>query len=176
MKEIKLYILIIFTGLQWQNITAQIPPPGTYIRDTTMGRFHGNWQWVSGTDTVQLYLATKKVYYPISGGFYMDRLVGWHIYKQGRTIVESSVQHIGNVNLSTFLGGNSVQNPNKIENAPFRDITKNKDVDLFLTLNAAQNQLNWRLAPSRGMRVYAQGQIVPPPGFTLPTHIVLTKL
>jgi hypothetical protein len=176
MKKLNILIIFTFCTLKWYKMAAQIPPPGTYIRDTTMGRFHGNWQWVSGTDTVQLIIATKKVYYPISGGFYMDRLVGWHIYKQGRTIVESSVQHIGNVNLSTFLGGNSVQNPNKIENASFRDITKNKDVELFLTLNAAQNQLTWRLAPSEGMRVYAQGQIVPPPGFTLPTHIVLTKL
>jgi hypothetical protein len=176
MKKIKLYILIIFTGLQWQHITAQIPPAGTYIRDTTMSRFHGNWQWVSGTDTVQLIIATKKVYYPISGGFYMDRLVGWHIYKQGRTIVESSIQYSGNVNLRTFLGGNSVQNPNKIENAPFRDITKNKDVELFLTLNAAQNQLTWRLAPSRGMRVGLPGDFIPPPGFTLPRNLILTKL
>jgi hypothetical protein len=176
MKKLNILIIFTFCTLKWYKMAAQIPAAGSYTRDTTMSRFHGTWQWVSGTDTVQLYLATKKVYYPISGGFYMDRLVGWHIYKQGRTIVESSVQHIGNVDLSTFLGGSSPELPDKIENASFRDITKNKDVELFLTLNAAQNQLTWRLAPSEGMRVYAQGQIVPPPGFTLPTHIVLTKL
>jgi hypothetical protein len=162
MKKITIFLLLFFCTLQGQKITAQIPPPGTYIRDTTMTRFHGNWQWVSGIDTVQLYLATKKVYFPISGGFYMDCLVGWHIYKQGRTVIESSIQHSSNVNLRTFLGGSSPELPNKIENASFKDITKNKDVELFLTLNAAQNQLTWQLAMSRGMRVYAQGQIVPP--------------
>jgi hypothetical protein len=176
MKHLKLFSLLLCCTLQAQNITAQIPEAGSYTRDTTMGRFHGNWQWVSGADTVQLYLATQKVYYPISGGFYMDRLVGWHIYKKGRIIVESSIQYSGNVNLRTFLGGNSAQNPNKINNASFKDITKNKYVELFLTLNAAQNQLTWRLAPSEGMRVYGPGQTVPPPGFTLPRNLVLTKL
>jgi hypothetical protein len=102
MKKITIFLLLFFCTLQGLKLTAQIPPPGTYIRDTTMVRFHGNWQWVSGTDTVQLYLATKKFYYPISGGFYMDRLLGWHIYKQGRTVVESSIQHSGNVDLRTF--------------------------------------------------------------------------
>jgi hypothetical protein len=165
MKKLNILTLVIFFTLKWYKMSAQIPAAGSYTRDTTMTRFHGNWQWVSGTDTVQLYLATKKVYFPISGGFYMDCLVGWHIYKQGRTIIESSIQHIGNVNLRTFLGGrgDTIPFPNEIENASFRDITKNKDVELFLTLNAAQNQLNWHLEPSRGMRAYAQGHTVPPP-------------
>jgi hypothetical protein len=102
MKKLKILIIFTFCTLEWYKMAAQIPAAGSYTRDTTMVRFHGNWQWVSGTDTVQLYLATKKFYYPISGGFYMDRLLGWHIYKQGRTVVESSIQHSGNVDLRTF--------------------------------------------------------------------------
>jgi hypothetical protein len=175
-KKITLFLLLFFYTLQWHKIAAQIPAAGSYTRDTTMRRFHGTWQWVSGTDTVQLYLATQKVYFPISGGFYMDCLVGWHIYKQGRTIVESSIQHSGNVNLRTFLGASSDQNPDQIENATLKDITKNKDVELNLTLNAAQNQLIWRLAPIRGMRAYAQGHTVPPPGFYTARKYCINKI
>jgi hypothetical protein len=176
MKSLKLFILLILFSTQWLRLNAQIPAAGSYTIDTTMTAFHGTWQWASNTDTVRLVLKTKKVYFPISGGFYMDCLVGWHIYKQGNTVVESSLQYVNNVNRSTLLGGSSPEFPDKVENATFRDITKNKDVELFLTLNAAQNQLTWRLAMSRGMRAYAQGHTVPPPGFTLPTNIVLTKL
>jgi hypothetical protein len=176
MKKNKIIVTLLLCTLIGQNSKAQGPPQGSYITNTTMTPFHGNWQWVSGTDTVQLYLATKKVYCDINGGFYWDLLVGWHIYKQGRTIVESSIQYSGNINLSTFLGGNTTELPDKIENATLKDITKNKDVELNLTLNAAQNQLTWRLEPIRGMRAYAQGHTVPPPGFTLPENIVLTKL
>jgi hypothetical protein len=176
MKKIKIYILSLLFGLQAQNITAQIPEAGSYTRDTTMTAFHGTWQWVSGTDTVQLYLATKKVYFPISGGFYMDCLVGWHIYKQGRTVVESSIQYVNNVNRRTFLGGSSPEFPDKIENATFKDITKNKEVELFLTINAAQNQLTWRLDMSRGMRVGGPGDFIPPPGVYIANKYRINKV
>jgi hypothetical protein len=176
MKDFKIFSLLIFSTLIWQKNRAQEPVQGSYITNTTMTPFHGNWQWVSGADTVQLYLTTKKVYCDFNGGFYWDLLVGWHIYKQGRTVVESSLQYIGNINLSTFLGSNSTDLPAKIESATFKDITKNKEVELFLTLNPAQNQLTWRLAPSQGMRVGGSGDFIPPPGFTLPRNLILIKL
>jgi hypothetical protein len=75
-KKITLFLLLFFYTLQWQKITAQIPAASSYTRDTTMTRFHGNWQWVSGADMVQLYLATQKVYCDINDGFFWDLLVG----------------------------------------------------------------------------------------------------
>jgi hypothetical protein len=176
MRNLQIFSLLLFCTLIGQNNKAQGPVQGSYITNTTMTPFHGNWQWVSGTDTVQLYLTTKKVYCDFNGGFYWDLLVGWHIYKQERTVIENSIQHSGNVDLSTFLGSNSSELPAKIESATFKDITKNKEVELFLTLNAAQNQLIWRLAPSKGMRVGLPGDFIPPPGFTLPRNLILTKL
>src|SRR5262245_36384720 len=108
----KLITILILTISLLQNAHAQDwPAPGSYITNTTMGALHGNWQWVSGTDTVKIYLDTKKVYFNMNGGFYMDCLVGWHLYKKGNNVIESSYPALGIVDARTFLGGNeSVSN------------------------------------------------------------------
>jgi hypothetical protein len=166
-------VLAICTKLQ---ICAQeMPVAGSYTVNNTMTAFHGTWQWTAGTDTVRIYLITKKVYYPINGGYYMDDLVGWHFYKQGNTVIESSYSHINNFELSSIFVCNSESALN-IANGSLSDLAKNKRLELKLTLNAAQNQLTWRSAPHQGMRIYSGNQIVPPPGFTLPRNMVLTKL
>jgi hypothetical protein len=174
MKQI-INIALIFFGLAiQQNAKAQIPAAGSYTANTTMGAFHGTWQWTSGNDTVKIYLATKPVYFPISGGFTMERLVGWHLYKRGNTVIESSYNYINNVDQRTMLGGNN-EYPT-VANIFFKDISKGKDGELTLKLNAAQNQLIWRSTEHQGMRIYGGNQTVPPAGLTLPRNMVLTKL
>ena len=98
------------------QIKAQGPVQGSYIINNTMGAFHGTWLWTNGADTVRLYLVTKKVYCNVNGGFYWDCLVGWHLYKKGNTIIESSYSYINDIGLSTILGGNEGSgNSNKIQ-------------------------------------------------------------
>jgi len=174
MKNIKtIIILFLFITIQ-QKLFAQLPTAGSYITNNTMGAFHGTWQWVNGIDTVKIFLATKKIFYPINGGYYMDDLVGWHIYKNGNTIIESSYNSINNVDNRTILGDNF--NSLNVAECFFKDITKNKDGELTLSLNAAQNQLTWRLTEHKGMRVYGNGHTAPPSGLTLLRNMVLTKL
>ncbi len=174
MKILKVIILLSLYFGSLQNLNAQIPPPGSYTTNTTMGAFHGTWMWTSGIDTVKIYLATKPIYYPISGGFYADRLVGWHLYKRGSLVIESSYNHLNDVEAQTILGGtNEVPITAKCF---FKDITRNKDCELSLTINTAQNQLSWRLTEHKGLRVYGNGNTVPPSGLTLPRNILLTKL
>jgi len=160
-----------------QNLRAQIPTAGTYISNNTMSAFHGTWQWVSGADTVQIYLTTEKVYCDINGGFFWDLLVGWHKYIKGNTLIESSYPMINNVGSRTFTGTNQgASSPNKIEKGTLRDILKNKEIQLSLTLNSAQNQMVWKLEQSPGIKIQVNGQTEHKRGFTLPENIVLIKL
>ena len=175
LKNIKTVIILFLLFSMQQKIGAQIPAVGSYLTNNTMGAFHGTWQWVDGTDTVKIFLATKKVYYPISGGFYMDNLVGWHMYKNGNTIIESSYPNINNIGLSTFLGGNdNIPNDSKCFGT-LKDIIKNKEGALKLNLNTAQNQLTWKLEVSPGMHVRTPGDPPYYPGFTLPQNMILIK-
>lgn len=174
MKKIKILIMLICCFTIQQKIQAQLPTQGSYITNNTMGAFHGTWQWVNGIDTVKIFLATKKVYYAINGGYYMDNLVGWHVYKKGNTIIESSYNFINNVEQSTILGGN-YNFQNKIEST-FNDLTKAKSCDLTLTINASQNQLMWKLDVSPGLKARKPGQPAYIRGFTLPENMILTKL
>lgn len=138
-----------------------------------MGAFHGTWMWTSGTDTVKVYLTTKKVLIPIDN-YYTDFLVGWHIYKKGNTVIESSYGNINNVDARTIdLWNNNMVNT-KAEGAII-DLSKaSKSNFLYLALNGSQNQLTWRCTESPGV-VYASQQMIPPAGVTLPRNMVLTR-
>ena len=172
MKKLILILTIVTTSISIQNVHAQDwPTPGSYLTNTTMGAFHGTWQWTSGTDTVKIYLITKKVYFDLNGGFYWDRLVGWHLYKKGNIIVESSYPALGNVDARTFLGGNeSSSSPATIIGGDFKDLKKNKYGDLTLTLNGTGNQMTWKLENSEGVSINPYDI-----NFTLPTNMVLIK-
>jgi hypothetical protein len=171
----KTTIKIFITFLLISNITkAQMPSPGSYITNNTMGAFHGTWQWTSGTDTVKIYLETKKVY--IDGdNYYIDLLVGWHLYKKGATVIESSFSNINNVNVRTInLWDDGTPNSTKVQGT-IDDLTRTPRYNnIYLTLNASQNQIIWRCTKS-GQWGYAPGQTIPPAGITLPINMLLIK-
>lgn len=169
----KVLLLIIFLAFN-KRINAQTA--GSYITNTTMGAFHGTWQWVNGSDTVKIYLETKKVYCDVNGGFYWDELVGWHLYKKGSSIIQNTIPYINNVSQAAFFAGNEGR-PYGVAWGTLKDITKNKSGEVILTLNAAQNQLTWKLDISPGIKVFVPG-VSPTPqrGFTLPENMLLIKL
>ena len=171
----KKIIIIFHFAFTYFSINAQLPPPGGYLTNTTMAAFHGTWQWVNGTDTVKLFLDTKKVWFNYGDGFFWDCLVGWHMYKRGNTIIESSFANIVNGIAYTFLGGNENQATVKNITGTIKDLTKHKEVHLDLTLNSANNQLTWKLTELQGMRIRVAGMPPLQDGFTLPENMVLIK-
>jgi len=156
------------------NAQVVIPTAGSYQTNTTMGAFHGTWQWVNGTDTVKIYLYTKKVFSPLHGGYFDDCLIGWHIYKKGNTVIESSYSGINNVDSRTFLGSN-LNEPSGVVEGIFKDLTKHKEGELTLTLNTAGNQLTWKLVNVSGLSIRKPTDPPYEPNFTLPKNMVLTK-
>ncbi len=76
---------LIFTSIALffiiQLQAQDIPATGSYITNNTMTAFHGTWQWVNGTDTIKIYLTTKKTFFNINGGYNKDKLVGIFISK-----------------------------------------------------------------------------------------------
>lgn len=175
MKTIKAFAFLLFIVCAKLS-HAQAPAPGSYVTNTTMSPFHGTWQWTSGTDTIRVYFATKKVYYPINGGYYWDKLCGWHLYKKGNTVISSSYASINNVNARTLTLGNEADGQNNKVWGFIKDVPKNKDGELTLTLNTAQNQLTWKLENSPGIKVRKTNQPAYDWSFSFPENIVLTKL
>jgi hypothetical protein len=177
MKKLISYITFSLLIISKSSIAQDYPAAGSYLTNTTMGAFHGTWQWVSGVDTVRLYLMTKKVFFNANGGFHWDRLVSWQIYKHGDNVIENTLQYMnnGDYNYCSMWGGNN-DRPINVVGGTYLDFTKKKYGDLTLVLNAAQNELTWKLTNSEGVRVRRPTD---PPydwGFTLPKDMVLKKL
>jgi hypothetical protein len=174
MKKI-IIIALVFLSTTKSNAQIFNPPAGSYITNNTFTPFFGTWRWVNGIDTVKIYLAKAKVYFNVGDGFYWDRLIGWHIYKRGNVVIQKSYDDVDDIFFQrTLLLGNE-EAPTNYCGGTVKDLTKNKLGEISLTLNAAGNQLTWKLEPTQGMKVRRIGD---PPfqiGFTLPTNMILIK-
>lgn len=67
-------------------------PRAEYDTCHYLQQLEGEWMYVNGQDTIKIYLrfhrdSSARLMYV------SDRLVGWHEYKQGNTIVESKYQY-----------------------------------------------------------------------------------
>jgi hypothetical protein len=178
MKKTIIYITFSLLIISKSSIAQDYPAAGSYLTNTTMGAFHGTWQWTNGFDTVRVRMMTLKVYYNANGGFHWDRLVGWLFYKRKADMIENSYAYIGSsdINYCSFFGGNEGDPVGHIT-LTFNDLTKKKHGDLTLTLNAAQNELTWKLRVSEGVKVRTSPSDPPfSRGFTLPTDMILKKL
>lgn len=133
------------------------PQPNGNITNSSLDKFIGTWMWTNGTDTIKIVLKKENILLPFPENSRADAIVGFHIFKQGNNIVESSISYV-NTNYSdkysTILGGNSVGigNPNEIE-CSIKNIAKNKIGQLKLVINSSHNQLSWTLKNREGVKI-----------------------
>ena len=86
-----------------------------------------------------------------------DMIIGFHMFKQGDTIVESSISYVStnySDNHSTITGVNvvGIDNPNELI-CSITNIAKNKSGDLKLVINSSLNQLTWTLKNREGIKI-----------------------
>ncbi|HAI84919.1 MAG: DUF6705 family protein [Chitinophagaceae bacterium] len=157
---------------------AQNPncPPGSNRAAPELDKFVGIWRWVSGTDTLILYL--QKQYVEAKPGCNLPSIIGWHRYVQNGRLIESTEQYFGlpYLNDSHAMLISVVQsgiNPNATEVVgSSKDITKNKSFTLSLKmLNTNYNQMRWKISNKQGMQKPNFDY-----GSTLPWDVVLQKL
>lgn len=174
MKSLTFYIVFVAVIIFTMPVFAQYPVPGGYDVNNTLTRFEGTWRWVNGQDTVWIYMQKQKINYS-EIPYDADKIVGWHKYKKGNVIVESNYQFTGTSynqqpgNVSLYCGNKPSIDPNFLEGM-VTDITKAKKVDLTLTLNAGQDQLQWKTTNPQGTKLRPYNY-----GYTLPTQMTLIK-
>jgi hypothetical protein len=134
----------------------------TTFTDTHLTKFAGTWRYINDMDTVTFLI--KKGNYPCgvektyTNCFY-ETLVGYHEYKKGNILIESSMalqDYAPGANKYTitshnFLRINGQHNYLKL-NFSFYDISKNdRHFDAYATMNTAHNQITWELKPGENM-------------------------
>lgn len=149
------------------------PLPGEYLVNNTLDRFIGTWMWINGNDTVKLFLKKERIAAPGTLNFDYDAIIGWHLYKQGAVIVESSFNYINTPYTdkhSTILGGNGRYGELGDTLKSFiRDVSKNKSISAKLIINTSRTQIQWESSTSPGLHINENQ------GFTLPNSMILNK-
>jgi hypothetical protein len=152
-------VLLIFFAVVFLNrVIAQtiLPQPNGNITNSSLDKFVGTWMWTNGTDTLKIVFKKENILLPFLENSRADILVGFHIYKQGTTVIESSIAN-SNTSFSdkqyTILGGNRVGIDNLDLTCTIKNSTKNKLGELNLTMNTSQNQLFWTLENMEGLKI-----------------------
>ncbi len=176
MKKILIF-LFAFSILKKTN--AQMPTPPQVngnITNSTLDKFVGNWMWTNGTDTLKLVLKKENILLPFPENSRADVIIGFHIFKEGNLVIESSIDYI-NTNFSdkhsTIIGGNreGYGDPNEIGAAITNIAKNNKSCELKLVINSAQNQLTWTLKNREGVKIGTYDY-----SFSFPKNLTLVKL
>jgi hypothetical protein len=178
-KIIIITTLCLATQIMYAQDDNLLQSDSTYI-DSNLTKFAGTWRSVNGADTVTVLL--KKVSSPCGKSYnncFIEKLIGYHEYKRGNTIVESSM-HLQNITPSIgnqtlidwgYLLTNGQIDYNKFEFS-FYDISKDrKHFSVIMTINAAQNQLTWLLKVGRNMHRKNL-----PAGATFPRNMIFNKV
>jgi hypothetical protein len=153
-------VLLIFFAVVFSNrIIAQtliLPQPNGNITNSSLDKFVGTWMWTNGTDTLKIVFKKENILVPFLENSRADLLIGFHIYKQGTTVIESSIANSNTSfsdNLFTIIGGNRVGIDNLDIRCDIKDSAKNKVGALKLTMNTSQNQLFWTLENNEGLKI-----------------------
>ena len=68
------------------------PKPDGNITNNSLDKFIGTWVWINGTDTLKIVLKKENILLPFPENSRADFIIGFHIFKQGNDIVESSIR------------------------------------------------------------------------------------
>lgn len=173
-------ILILSTFLILQKINAQ---GIKYDTCNLVKQYVGEWMYSNGNDTIRIYLRyNKDISNTTSSPYISDKLLGWHEYKSGNTIVESNY-------LNRFM---NLTNNGDFDDTDFRSIIfKLKDCSLssdtligsitdyvqakeqhrvIATVNSTRTQIIWKQEHSEGYGAFTGAR-----GMTLPKQFVLIK-
>jgi hypothetical protein len=178
-KIITITILCLATQIMYAQDDNLLQSDSTYI-DSNLTKFAGTWRSINGADTVTIYIKKVLLTCGISyANCFIEKLIGYHEYKKGNTIVESSMD-LKNTTIDEdkwtllddgYLGTNGQIDYNKLEFS-FYDISKdNKHFSVIMTINAAQNQLTWLLKVGRNMHRKNL-----PAGATFPRNMIFNKV
>ena len=133
--------------------------------------FVGNWEWSSGGETFHLTLVRDPAYvspqFPDAGA--LNTVFGnYSITRNGVLIDQSPTTGTRPYALSC------VPADNRSMRMGFKDHAKDKYAYAILTLVAGHpNTLTWKIEPMEHM--YFDGDVIPPPGYTVPTSVTLTR-
>ncbi len=162
------------------QLPKDYPKPGGYGKNVNLQKFVGKWQWQSG-DTVfvialeKIMLKSKLVAFK---GYTEDAIIGWHEFRVGEKVVESSLKFEGDKKEDgtyTILGGN-LQDVNKLTVTSFRDLSKNKSGDATLELLPGEkDKARWVLKEKEGIIFLFPGETYDHT-FTVPTNVVMERV
>ena len=162
------------------QLPKDYPKPGGYGKNVNLQKFVGKWQWQSG-DTVFVIAFEKSIRTVKTGGYKgyrYDAIIGWHEFRVGEKVIESSLKFEGDKleeGTYTILGG-LIQDVNKLTVTSFRDLSKNKSGEATLELLPGEkDKARWVLKEKEGIIFLFPGETYDHT-FTVPTNVVMERV
>ncbi len=176
----KILISLICIILIKSDLKAQV---ATFDTCQYISQFAGEWMYASGNDTIRVFLKPQRNIYTEHNSL-EDRIFGWHEYKQGNTIIESTypnrfmtISNVDTISKNSFSiwlkMGTDVDCaaiPRKASGS-ITDYLQAKETKIVtVTLDATGTIMTWKQRHSEGF-----GFLTGATGMTLPKEFTLIK-
>ena len=162
------------------QLPKDYPKPGGYGKNVNLQKFVGKWQWQSG-DTIFVIVLEKYLHKSnliAFKGYSKDAIMGWHEFRVGEKVVESSLKFEGDKleeGTYTILGG-LIQDVNKLTVTSFHYLSKNKSGAATLELLPGEkDKARWVLKEKEGIIFLFPGETYDHT-FTVPTNVVMERV
>ncbi|MGV7106695.1 DUF6705 family protein [Flavobacterium sp. U410] len=160
--------------------TVMDAPRGTYIKDIfdTFTPFLGTWKYQNGNEILIIKLEKVTKYFDAEYGSYEDYIKGNYSYSTdgGATYVTNTIVANAtetNPNINSFYTS-SPMTPQMLYMS-FKDNLYQKSGDATFTLLNSFPSPQLTMELEGRTRGYLPGETIPPPGFSIPNHVTLTK-
>lgn len=148
----------------------------TYYAQPNLHKFEGEWIFDNGNTNFKIILKVQKTLVKGQKPFYIDNIVGYHIYTKGGSILQSSIGKNKTIRTGGFR---DLDNPNLID-FMFKDLGRARDstapsergtLELLSDTTA-----KWSIKPGEG--IILKGPDIKPSDYKLyvPTNLVLKKV
>lgn len=181
MKTIFFLLSLSFSVCVHAQTNANTQPAFTYDTCSYLQACEGEWMYANGQDTIRVYLRAQRSR-SLDFRYISDNLWGWHEYKRGITVVESSYRNRfaplpydrdsrPDGFESIFLRTDSCYTGFTFLGGGITDLSQcNERMQVKATLNSSRTTMTWRQSHSDGY-----GFISGCYGMTLPRQFVLQK-
>ena len=174
MKEILIGICVCIFPYLVNGQNFGIPEANGNIAQPGLSKFVGMWTGKMGMDSIVLQLNKENILLPFPENSRSDMIVRYHCLIRNNQVVETTLNYSNSVfsdKKYSFIGGFVRNGSDMILSGILKDNPKNKLGRLVITINTAEDQLQWNLTNTEGLRIGSYDW-----NFTLPTQAILHKV
>jgi hypothetical protein len=173
MKQLIIILILSIGSISLKAQTNDTP----YYTQPNLHKFEGEWVFDDGSTSFKIILKVQKTYVKGQKPFYIDNIVGYHIYTKSKSMLQSSIGKDKTISSGGFVDNNNIYKINFL----FIDLQRTTGsipppLERGTLELLSDTTAKWSIRPGEG--VILKGPDIKPSDYKVhvPTNLVLKKV